>query len=237
MVAKDTVKAGVSMVGIAAALLILCTAFNKIDQLKITTKTIGNLIVMVGALTALMAATRLAGKNATKAGVGMIGVASSIFIMIEVLKRIDSVKITSKKVETLIGIMATLSLLMVATRLAGKNATKAGASMLLIAISIGLLAGVIAVLSLVDPSGLDRGLKAVSVLGLVVAGIIASTKLASTCKESLITLTVAIGILVAGLGVLAMIETESLKCYRSDFNSINHVCSCIGSVRFDIRIV
>ncbi len=211
LVAKDTVKAGVSMVGIAAALLILCTAFNKIDQLKITTKTIGNLIVMVGALTALMAATRLAGKNATKAGVGMIGVASSIFIMIEVLKRIDSVKITSKKVETLIGIMATLSLLMVATRLAGKNATKAGASMLLIAISIGLLAGVIAVLSLVDPSGLDRGLKAVSVLGLVVAGIIASTKLASTCKESLITLTVAIGILVAGLGVLAMIEPESLK--------------------------
>ena len=97
LVAKDTVKAGVSMVGIAAALLILCTAFNKIDQLKITTKTIGNLIVMVGALTALMAATRLAGKNATKAGVGMIGVASSIFIMIEVLKRIDSVKIHKQK--------------------------------------------------------------------------------------------------------------------------------------------
>lgn len=208
---KHANQAGKSMLGISAALLIMTAVLDKLNKVDVNIETILKLTLIMGAIVGLMAATKLAGDNAQKAGIGMLGVSTSMMVMIKVLEKLNNLDVSVKSVFTLMGIIAAISVLMASTHLAGKNAAKAGVSMLLISVAIGILVGVMTLLSKIDPSGLGRALGAVVVLGSVFAALIAVTKLAGKCKGTLITLTVAVGLLAVALGVLSMINPDGLK--------------------------
>lgn len=208
---KSAGQAGKSMLGISIALLVITTSLSRLNNIEISSDTIEKLTVIMGSVAGLMAATRLAGNNASKAGAGLLGLSVSLLLIITVLKQADNVDVNSSNIGALAVAVGVLAGLMTATRLAGKDALKAGASALLMSVAVGLLVGVMALLSLIDPSGLERAEKAVVILGGVLAGIIASTKLAQDCKATLITLTVTLGVLAVAIGTLSMIDPKGLQ--------------------------
>lgn len=103
------------------------------------------------------------------------------------------------------------AMLVAATAMAGKGKIAQAAVVLLaMSVSIGILAGVAVLLSLMDPSNLARGIAAVAVLSVLIAGLVAVTTLAKDCYKDLIVITVAIGILVAAVVVLSFIDPGKL---------------------------
>ena len=92
----------------------------------------------------------------------------------------------------------------------GPDAPKLAATILAFSAAIAILAGVAVILSLIDPTGLAKGIAAVVVLSVFMALMIAATKNANDCKNNLIVMTVAIAVMAVAVAALSMIDGTKL---------------------------
>ena len=73
-----------------------------------------------------------------------------------------------------------------------------------------ILSGAMVIISHIKPDGLNQALKAIALLEILFAGLIAVSYLAKDCKSTLTLISVTIGILAVALGTLSMINPENL---------------------------
>ena len=162
----------------------------------------------------LMIASYFAGANVAKAGIGILAMSAALILVLVAVKMIAKMnENTLTKASDVISKILRIFIDAIALSfLAGHNAIKAGAMLLMMAGALAILTGVIVVLSHIkDPEGLKRAVTAISILEIIFAGLIAVTALAKECKSTLILLSVTIGILAIALGTLSMINPENLK--------------------------
>ena len=237
------VKMGISSMGILAAVMALKMMISIFDDIAaldvsaITTNTKA-FITIFGMLAVLMASSKLAGKYAIRAGVGIIGMSASLLIIIEALERmakIDPLDLnkSTKVVEKLLVIFAVLTGM---SKFAGTNSAKAGTMLLAMSGSILILTGVIYLLSQMDQDGVKRGLKAIIALEAAYGAIIFLSKYAAGSKEavkSLTIMTVAIGILAVSIGALSMIDPTNLVAASAALSMVIGVFALmIASTKF-----
>ena len=91
----------------------------------------------------------------------------------------------------------------------GKDSPKIAATLLAMSVSIAILAGV-AILGMIDLPGLAKGVIAVSILGLVMAGMVDTARDVKNCKRTIMAMAVAIGVMAASVAVLSMIDPTKL---------------------------
>ncbi|MDO5397614.1 MAG: tape measure protein [bacterium] len=166
-----------------------------------------------GLITGLMAATKLIGNNVGNIGSAIIGVSAAMMLMaltIKIVANMDPSSIAKGVIcITLFGGIVTG--LIAATRLAGGSGLKGvSATLLAMSLSIGILAGVAIVLSLIDIGGLAKGIIAVGLLSAMMTAMIYATKGAQDCKGNIIAMTVAIGLMTASIAALSFIDTGKL---------------------------
>ncbi len=209
------IGAAVTILGIAVSLHILIGALEKIASLKPDEmrSRMEAFIKIFGMFTLLMVASRMAGKNAAKAGVGILAMSGALIIIVHAIKMMSKISQfdLNRGLEVIEELLLVFSGVMVLSKFAGKNATKAGAMLLLMSGAILILSRVIWILSKVEPEGLDRALGAIVTLEVVFGTLIAVTKLAKDCKSTLIVLSATIAILAIALGSLSLIDPEKLK--------------------------
>ena len=210
-------KAGSMLMRIAIALGILVYVIDKASQLDDSAiekgiGVIGSLELMV---MALIGVSKLAGQHAAKAGTMLLLMSVSFGIMVRVIKQAS--ELDASALERGLGAIAMIgtvfAALIAVSKLAGDNAAKAGAMLLMMSGAILILTGVIFLLSLLDPSDMERALAAIVVLETCFAGLIAVTKLAKDTKgmkSTLITLIAAITILALIVIALSFIDPTSL---------------------------
>ena len=87
---------------------------------------------------------------------------------------------------------------------------KMSGTILAVSVAIGILAGVCILLGMIDLGSLTKGVVAVGLLGILMIGLIRSTKGATDVKGSIIAMAVAIGVMAAAVVVLSMIKTSDL---------------------------
>lgn len=87
---------------------------------------------------------------------------------------------------------------------------KVSGTILAVSVAIGVLAGVCILLGMIDLGSLTKGVIAVGLLGVLMIGLIRSTKGAADVKGSIIAMAVAIGVMAAAVVVLSMIKTSDL---------------------------
>ena len=92
----------------------------------------------------------------------------------------------------------------------GSNSPKIASTLLAISVSIGILAGIAALLSVIDVGGLAKGVTVVGILGLLMSIMVYSTKNATQATGSIIALSVAIGVMAAAVAGLSLIEPGNL---------------------------
>ena len=218
------IGAALTVIAIALALKILIKSFDDIAALD-TDKMASNLgafITIFGMFAVLMASSHLAGKNAAKAGIAIIGMSVALAIIVlvlNILSKIDPGSLAAPL--AVVGALMTLFAGIIAvSALAGDNALKAGVMLLMMAGAIAILSVVIAILSKLDPDGLTRAVGAIAALELCFALLIGITKLAKNCVGTLVILTVAIGILAVALGALAMINPDNLTTATIAISSV-----------------
>lgn len=208
---------GIAVLAIVIALKLLVGAFNDIAELDIDKikSNIDAFIAIFGTFAALMIASSFAGKNAAKAGVGILAMSAALILIIAAIKMLAKMSPSDLKK----GLKAVSQLLLIfgavvaLSKFAGQNAAKAGVMLLAMAGAMLVLTAVIVVLSHVDPSGLKRALGAITTLELVFGALIAITRFAGKADKvrgTLVILAVTIGIMAIALGALSMINPDNL---------------------------
>ena len=208
---------GKSISKIAGALLMITLVVAIAGKMKPETLLQGTLAVIAfsGIIVGLMAATKLiGGKDLSKLGSTIAGVGAAMLMMAIVVRMVGGMRTTDliKGTVVIAAFAGIIVGLIAATNLvSGKDLAKVGTTILMISISIGLMAVVAALLSLMDVASLTKGVIAVSILSLIMMGLIAVTKnVPPNITGTMIALTAAIGILALSLGLLSFINTGKL---------------------------
>lgn len=196
----------VMVIGLQAFLLVVGQLAN-FDASGIIAN-LPNILVLFGMIAALMAASSLAGANSAKGGAALILISAAMLIMTQVIQIIGNMDegVISRGMSAITGIGLIFTMLIAVTNLAGNNAVKAGASLLIMSAAIIVLTGAIALLGSMDESTLAKGTAVVAAISAMFAGLIAVTHFAGDASKTIIKLTIAIGALVAMVVLLSFLD-------------------------------
>ena len=212
---KGVVKMGSTILGVAAAMALMVGVIKLVSGLEPgeITKGIICMTLFGGLITGLMAATKLIGKNVGKIGSSILAISAAMMLMSLTIKMVANMQPgeIAKGIICITLFGGIITGLMAATRLAGGNDLKGvAATLLAMSLSIGILAGVAIVLSLIDTKGLAKGIIAVGLLSAMMVAMTRATKGAQDCKGNIIAMSVAIGIMAASIAALSFIDTGKL---------------------------
>lgn len=209
-------RAGSMMLTMSFALLAMLGVIKIAGKLAEDPTTIQNAIDIVGQIMLLFGAVMLfsaaAGKNAAKAGAMMLMMSGALLALVGVIKLIDGLDdgAIERGAELIQNFMGMFMLLMAVSAIAGKNAAKAGAMLLLMSGAMLVLAVAIHLLQDIPPTNLKNAVMAISALMVVFAILIAATHLAKNVKAELVVLTIAVGMLSAFLMALSFLPEDAI---------------------------
>lgn len=207
-------SAGIGAIAGIIALQMMLSAMKKLSQepLDEILASFPALMAIVVAMSLLMASTRLAGQNAIRGGIGVAAMSGSIMLIANAMKSLaeideGSMERAKKAVEEM---MILMSLMMASTAFSGQYSIRGGIAVVAMAASITLLAGAIAVMSELDPAGVETATEAILSLGVMFTALLAVSGKATGAKATIIAITTSIAILAAAIAALSMIDGDAV---------------------------
>ena len=186
-----------------------------------------NGIAVIGLITllfeAIIVVSQTAGKYGSKAGAMLFGMSIAIGVLVGVIKLIsylDDAEV--KRGLKIIGVIEVMfSAIIAVSHFAGENAAKAGAMLLMMSGALLIITGVIFILTQIDPDALPRATLVVSILETLFGGLIYVSQYAEKVKKgTIISMTVAIGVLVAAVVGLSFIDTDKLAASTAAMTAV-----------------
>ena len=214
--ASKSVKLGgaIGLIALVAGLKMFIRVIKDIANINLgkLKSHLGSIIVIFGMIALLMAASKLAGKHAAQAGIGIAAISVGLLIMTKAIEQLGMMnRLTLERSTKVVSALLVLFAGIVAVSyFAGKHAMQAGIMLLAMSTSILMLTGVIYLLKDLEPDGLYRAVGAITVLGTVFALLIGITKLAQGSVGTLVILTVAITTLAVAIMALSTFDQAAL---------------------------
>lgn len=209
-----TISSGVGAIAAIVALKMMMNTMADLAAMPLDTivGAFPALLAIAAQMGVLMLATRLAGKNALRGGIGVAAMAGSLILVSQAMKTIAEISPgdLERASTTMYKLMGLMSVMMASTAFSGKHSIQGGIAIVAMAGSITLLAGAIAVLSELDPSGVETATKAILAIGVMFTALLAVSGKATGAKATIIALVTSITILVAALAALAMIDESAV---------------------------
>ena len=203
-------KIGGTMIklGIALALMVgVVKLINKLtdDEINRAVDVIGKYLIFVGAIALLSAIP-----GAAKIGGSLLGVTIALTLMVGTVKLID--KLTTAEIDKATAVIGKYLLFVAAVALIGliPGTSKIAGTLIAVSVAIGILAGVVALVGLLNQDHLDRGLKAVGTIGVIFALMALATKGAQNCVGNLVVMTIAVVVMTGCVAALATIDGDKL---------------------------
>ena len=207
----DASKGASSFLGVALSLLILVGVLKLMSNIGLDTiiEALPALVVIIAMVTGLMAATKLAGENATKAGGSLIAIAFALNLMVFAFKSLGDMepeKLISA-IPGMLAIMFSISVLMLATNLAGENALKAGGMILMVSVALNLMTIAIKQIANVPLSDIAKGIAVVAAISVLFGALVAVSMLSgeNAAKAGLMILTMSASLMLI-VGAIALIK-------------------------------
>lgn len=181
-------------------------------------------ISLIGVLfEAIILVSQTAGEYGSKAGAMLLGMSIAIGVLVGVIKLISYLDESEvKRGLKIIGVIEVMFAAIIAvSKLAGENAAKAGAMLLMMSGALLIITGVIFILTQIDPDALPRATLVVSILETLFGGLIYVSQYAEKLKKgTIISMTVAIGVLVAAVVGLSFIDTDNLAASTAAMTAV-----------------
>ena len=204
MMLKLSVALGL-MTGVVAMISLM--SYETITKGILTLTAFTGIIALLTMITNLMGPNDLTKLSATLMGMSAsLGLLAAVVLLISVISEED----IAKGILALTAFTGIIALLTMITKLAGPETAGLSATLLAMSVSVGILAGVVAILSLLDIAGLAKGIVAVGMLSTFMALMIVATRGAEDVKGNLIVITVAVGIMAAAVAALSFIDPGPL---------------------------
>lgn len=211
---KNVDKLGGMLVKMSIALLLMLAIVKLAaqltgDEMIKGAKFLGGFTVFVGILAAIGG---LGGKGIEGVGKMMMSLSVSLLLMVGIVKLIGMLTVEELvKGGIAVAAFATIITLMVNSIMShGSQAPKVAATILAFSIAIGILAAVAVVCGFIETENLTKGVIAVGILSTMMALLIYSTKGAQNVTGNIVAITVAIGLLVAAVAVLTLLDPTKL---------------------------
>lgn len=212
---SNGLSAGVAIISMALSLKLIISALSDIADLRLNEIKEGlePLKEILYLFMGIMAASALAGANAAKAGIGVLAMSASIYVLLGAFKlfaameasELEKAKNAISQMLIVFGIVTALS------NFAGEYAAKAGVMLLLMAGAMVALTAVAVILSHIDAAGLNKAVGAMSIMMTIMGLLVACTGFAKGVEAGpFVAIAVTLGILMIALGALAMIDQSSL---------------------------
>lgn len=216
--AKNMDKVGKMLVKMSLALLIMVGVMKLISMMN--PGDIAKGLIVIGMMSlifaGLIAVSKLGGEHAKKAGSMLLKISGAFLIMTAVIKIISSMNpqeiAKGLVVITIFGLVFTA--LIAVSKLAGQNAGKAGAMLLMISGAFLIMAAVIKVISSLSMGDITKGLLVVTAIGVLFAALIAMSEIAgknaSKAGSMLLKMSIALLILTGVLFLLSKMDSSGL---------------------------
>ena len=216
--------AGTMLFKMSAALLIMVVVIKMAAKLKPDDVAKGLAFVAAVELLfiGIVAVSKFAGKHAAKAGGMLLLMSLAFVIMIRVVKQ--AAKLEKGTVSKAIGVLglvgALFAALIAVSTIAGANAVKAGAMLLLMAGAFWIMVHVIELIAGLDDGTIARSLKVISGIGIIFTALVAVSNIAGTnaakAGAMLMTASGALLILVGAMFILSyMLKNNEDGVWRS----------------------
>ena len=205
-----------TMVSLAASVIILAKAVDEISKLHIDKNTVAK----TGFILAVVEILALISKTQTKMGsfgLGMISMAGSIYVLVKVMNEITKIDVRSLKANAdvigyIVGLMISMAM---DARLAGPNAAKAGTGILLMSTSIIIITEALKMISKLDARAIESGLEVIVTAFGMFAIITGTSKLAggniSKVGTMALKMSAAIAIISASIIALSSVDQNDIR--------------------------
>lgn len=203
---------GKTMLAMALSMAIMLGIVKIISKMDPADIVIGILAIQAFMLLMLeMAGLNAIGGPKNKLGGTILSMTLSMLLLIGVIKLASTLDLADV-VKGTIAIQAFLVLIaeMLLISKLGKDTTKVAATILSMALTIAIMAGVAVLLSMVDTAALFKGIVAVGALSMLMAMMTKSLKGAQNAKGAIMWMAIGIGILAASAVALSFIPIEKL---------------------------
>lgn len=205
---------GNMLMKISVAFLILVGVIKLVSSMsaKDLLKGIAVITALEYLVVGLVAISKLGGEHADKAGAMIMKIGVGLLLISATMKIIAGMSTDDLKkgLKIVAGLSVLVSVLVSVSKLAGMYADKAGTMIMKIGVAFLLLAAAMAIISLLDPSGLKKAMGAIAMVSACFAVLISVSWLAKEAKGTIFSLAIAIGVLAVTLAALSMIDTVSL---------------------------
>lgn len=219
------------LLAIAASLYMVVLSMKKLakmnpDEIR---KGLSGIAGIFTILIAVMAATRLAGKQAKKAGVGILAISASLIFIalsIKMIAGIDNSDI-AKGIITLGLVTVLYGVLMGISKLpGGGNSDKIGSMMLKMSAGMLILAAAMKVISTIDGADIIKCIGSISALMVMMALLseAASSSVEHSAK-SLTSMAIVIGTIAGALALLSMCDTGKIIAAGLVLSIVMFVCA------------
>lgn len=199
-------KSAIGMLAMTVGIKIAISALEEIQNVDLSGKAdvIMSLITIMGAMVLV---GKFAGKNMMEAGIGIMAMASGVYMIMKTINIIKKLKPSeiSKSLKAFAGIFLSLVPVIVASKAAGKEAHKAGLMILEISGAMLLMVASVALLGNIKTEKLVKGVAALSVLEVIFGILIALSKLGTATAESTKTILYLAGTVAAITGCIAVL--------------------------------
>ena len=218
-------RAGKMLIKMSIAMAIMVGVIKLASNLS-GEEVIGGIAVisLIGVLfEAIILVSQTAGEYGSKAGAMLLGMSIAIGVLVGVIKLISYLDESEvKRGLKIIGVIEVMFAAIIAvSKLAGENAAKAGAMLLMMSGALLIITGVIFILTQIDPDALPRATLVVSILETLFGGLIYVSQYAEKVKKgTIISMTVAIGVLVAAVVGLSFIDTDKLAASTAAITAV-----------------
>lgn len=160
---------------------------------------------------ALGVISRISG-NVTKLGGTLLAISTSMGIMVSVIKLMGGIDpgVLFQGSAVLVGLSALIVVFIKMLDSCSKDIPKMAGTLLALSFSIGILAGVTALMGMLSVTDVAQGLTVVGALSLFMKMMIEATRGASDCKGSITAMAIVIGILAISVAALSLIDPLDL---------------------------
>ena len=234
---KEMTTVGTSILAMSGAIAILALAVRIAGTLSLSDVIKGTaFIIATGAMfKALIAISKSAGEHATKAGIMLMGMSVAIGVLALTARLMRGLTLgdIGKGLAFMTGCIAIFSAIVVISKYAGQNADKAGVMLMKMAVPIAVLAGSIAILSLLDSRKIAVASACLSaVLGMFTLVVKASMGLTNQDKgfvKNLMILTTALGVLSGVIWLLSSMPSDGVLAAGTSLSLL--LASLAGSMK------
>lgn len=222
---KGTMGGAASILAVAYALKQVISVMESVSSMPLKTivKGLGVLGSIMVLMNFLMAGMATAGSNADKAGKSMLMISAAMYIMVEVIRNIDSLSTKSiVKGITVVGLMTLFfTALTGMTHFAGANADKAGIGILAMSGAIAAIAVAMKIMADIPVNDLQRVLASMAGIATGLGVLMAVSSKATGDYKTILAVAAAMGALAAVMAAISMIQdTESLVTATAALDSM-----------------